>query len=174
MRAFGESVNERTMNRSPAHVECVKQMDIRIAVSGEDIKACYVVMRELRPHLSEREFLARVELQSAAGYALAAAWRDARPVAVAGYRVVENLASGRILYVDDLVTLASERSKGHGAALLGWLKEKARALGCAQLQLDSGVQRLDAHRFYEREGMTRSGYYFQMAVDRGASDVTAG
>jgi GNAT superfamily N-acetyltransferase len=66
---------------------------------------------------------------------------------VAGYRVGENLAWGKFLYIDDLVTDDSERSRGCGRALLAWLREEAQRQGCAQLHLDSGKQRLDAHRF---------------------------
>ena len=49
-------------------------------------------------------------------------------------------------------------------ALLNWLEDKARHLGCAALTLDSGVQRHDAHRFYFREGMTILAYSFRKAL----------
>lgn len=81
-------------------------------------------------------------------------------VAVAGFRVGENLAWGHFLYVDDLVTLSQYRSKGYGAHLLSWLKEKAEKEGCEQMHLDSGIQRKEAHRFYEREGMTMASLHF--------------
>lgn len=81
-------------------------------------------------------------------------------VAVAGFRVGENLAWGLFLYVDDLVTLPTQRSRGYGARLLAWLKERAANEGCQQMHLDSGIQRKDAHRFYEREGMTMASFHF--------------
>ncbi len=128
-------------------------MNIRIATSDAEISACYPVMRELRPHIAADEFLARVQAQAGAGYRLAFLDGVGGPVAVAGFRMQENLAWGRFLYVDDLVTCATERSKGHGAAMLSWLKDYAAGQGCAELHLDSGIQRQGAHRFYEREGM---------------------
>jgi len=36
--------------------------------------------------------------------------------------------------------------------------------GCGRLQLDSGVQRADAQRFYFREGMSISAYHFSKGV----------
>jgi len=71
------------------------------------------------------------------------------------------LFSGRILYVDDLSTDEQHRSKGYGKLLLDWLKAEAKAHGCEQLHLDSGVQRERAHRFYCREGLTICCYHFQ-------------
>jgi GNAT superfamily N-acetyltransferase len=62
--------------------------------------------------------------------------------------------------VDDLVTAESERSKGHGKALLEWLKRLAIEDGCDAFHLDSGVQRKRAHQFYLREGMELSSYHF--------------
>jgi GNAT superfamily N-acetyltransferase len=82
-------------------------------------------------------------------------------------RILEPLVSGGFLNVDDLVTLDSERSKGHGARLLKWLIGQAQAEGCQGLELDSGVERKDAHRFYEREGLKICAYHFEISVDKG-------
>ena len=43
------------------------------------------------------------------------------------------------------------RSRGTGKALLDAAKDWARERGATHLELDSGVERTDAHRFYERE-----------------------
>ena len=133
---------------------------IRLAASDADIEACGAVMRELRPHIEAADFLGRVRYQQQHGYHLAMLTRGDMVLAVAGFRFLENLAWGKQLYVDDLVTARTARSGGHGAALLSWLRSHARTHGCHMLHLDSGVQRHDAHRFYEREGMTRASYHF--------------
>lgn len=139
-------------------------MQPRIVQTEAEIEACYPVMHELRPHLSKEEFVSRVLEQRRQGYELAYVEEDGQPVALAGYRVGQNLAWGKFLYVDDLVTASAHRSRGHGATLLRWLREQAAARGCDQLHLDSGVQRLDAHRFYQREGMQISSYHFKMVL----------
>lgn len=135
-------------------------MDIQIAETDTNISACYPVMRELRPHLEEAEFLPLVRKLENAGYRLAFVQQPEGVVAVAGFWIRENLAWGRFLYVDDLVTLASHRSQGIGSRLLTWLREYAAQEDCRQLHLDSGAQRKDAHRFYDREGMSLFGYHF--------------
>jgi GNAT superfamily N-acetyltransferase len=137
-------------------------MTIRIATSDEEIAGCFPVMRQLRPHLIEATFVARIRELMAAGYKLAYLIADGRPVAVAGYRIEDKLSTGTFLFVDDLVTDESARSQGHGASMLAWLREQARAAGCHALQLDTGVQRKDAQRFYQREGMRWSGYRYEI------------
>lgn len=144
-------------------------MNIRLATTDSEIAACYPVMRELRPHIAAEEFVVRIRRQERDGYRLAFVAEAGAPVAVAGFRLGENLAWGRFLYVDDLVTLAARRSQGHGAALLAWLRDYAARAGCRQFHLDSGLQRQDAHRFYEREGMTKASYHFVTTI--GADSV---
>jgi GNAT superfamily N-acetyltransferase len=137
---------------------------IRLAVEDAEIRDCYPVMAELRPHLAEEEFVARVRRQAAAhGYELAYL-DDGGVKAVAGFRVGEFLAWGKILYVDDLVSTSGERSKGYGGALFDWLVELARERGCGQFHLDSGVQRFDAHRFYLAKRMNIEAHHFGLKL----------
>lgn len=60
----------------------------------------------------------------------------------------------------DLVTDANSRSKGYGRQLLEWLRLAAAAEGCDAVWLTSGAARVDAHRFYEANGMGRVGHVF--------------
>ena len=83
--------------------------------SDGEIAAAFPVMAQLRPQLANaEELVARVARQRQAGYRQLAAWRDGVPVALAGYRVEENLIHGRFLYLDDLVTTEAERRGGSG------------------------------------------------------------
>lgn len=140
--------------------------DIRLATTDSEIEACFPVVYALRPHLERDTFVARVRFQErSGGFRIVSRSIDGEIVAVAGFRILENLAWGRLLYVDDLVTAPEARSKGHGSALLRWLEAFAAENGCARLHLDSGVQRLDAHRFYDREGFARSCIHFAKPID---------
>ena len=121
-------------------------------------------MRALRGHYGdEAEFVRRVdEEQRPQGYRIVAAVEGDRVVAVAGFRVLHNLAWGDALYVDDLSTLAEARGRGHGRALLEWCAAEGQRLGCDQLHLDSGVgpEREAAHRLYLNTRMRISAHHF--------------
>ncbi len=64
-----------------------------------------------------------------AGYRIVGVLEGDRVVAVAGFRVLHNLAWGDALYVDDLSTLPEARGRGHGAALLEWCADEATEAG---------------------------------------------
>lgn len=139
-------------------------MSIQLAESDEQISRCFDVMTQLRPHLQREQFVQRVRRQQQGGFQLAYLEDAGRVVAVAGFRIVENLAWGRHMYVDDLVTDAAVRSAGHGRRLFDWLTNHARDAGCEQLHLDSGVQRFDAHRFYLTRRMRITSHHFAMEL----------
>lgn len=137
---------------------------IEHASTDQQIADCYDVMAELRPHIPREQFLPLVRAMQADGYRLACIRDRGRVVAVAGYRFGTNLFCGRHLYVDDLVTAESERSRGHGRELLAWLRALAVEHDCDVFHLDSGVQRRRAHAFYLREGMEQSSLHFSVRL----------
>jgi GNAT superfamily N-acetyltransferase len=118
-------------------------------------------MHQLRPALTEPEFVARVELQQAEGYRLAYLEHEGEIVALGGFRLMNILWSGRTMYVDDLVVDAAVRSRGFGEKIVRWLEDLAKAEGCATFSLDSGTHREDAHSFYFRMGLRISDFHFQ-------------
>jgi GNAT superfamily N-acetyltransferase len=135
---------------------------IHRAETDTEIAACFRVMAQLRPHLEEETFVASVRRMTEGGYRLCFLTEDGAVRAVAGYRFIEMFATGPILYVDDLVTDAAARSRGHGERVLGWLREEAERHGSRYVELDSGTTRLDAHRFYERCGMEKVAFHFSL------------
>lgn len=139
-------------------------MTIHLAQTDTETCDYYPVMHTLRPHLTAEQFLSRIRQQQQTGYHLAYLRQGDAIVAVAGFRVGENLAWSPYLYVEDLVTAPAQRSRGYGAALLAWVQEYGAELGCQQIHLDSGLQRTDAHRFYDREGFQRTGYHFALIL----------
>jgi GNAT superfamily N-acetyltransferase len=136
--------------------------EIGLATTDQEIKACWAVMRQLRTDLADTGFVERIRLQQRNGYQLCYLAEGGIVRSVAGFRLIENLASGRVLYVDDLVTDSGTRSKGVGQQLLDWLLKEARTAGCDTLELDSGVQRFDAHRFYLRNRMHITSHHFRI------------
>ncbi len=138
---------------------------VRKLATDEDILAARGVMRQLRPQIPEADYLSTVRrMMQTDGYLQAAVFDGDAVVAVAGYRFMEMLYAGQTLYVDDLNTDETRRSRGYGKALMDWLKREAKERGCVQLQLDSGVQREQTHRFYFREGLTINCYHFRLDI----------
>ena len=132
----------------------------RQAITDDEVLGCFDVMVELRPHLKRNDFLETVRAMEAEGYRLVFIEDQGAVVAASGYRIYTNLFMGKHLYVDDLVTVTSVRSKGHGEKMVTWLRNEALKTECNYFHLDSGTQRGQAHKFYFKQGFTIASYHF--------------
>lgn len=138
-------------------------MNIRLARTGEDLRLAFPAIKELRPFLTEPEYMTMVNRMIAGGYHLAMLeLKDGTVPCVGGFRIDEMFHRGKGVYVDDLSTLEQHRSKGYGAKVLDFIIRYARNQGCECIHLDSGVQRFAAHRFYLRYGFDITSHHFAM------------
>lgn len=138
---------------------------IQDITSESEVLACFPLMQQLRPHLhSAEEWLDRWRSQSSEGYRLIGDYVGNIAVALAGYRVQQNLVYGRFLYVDDLVTDSSLRSAGHGQMLMDFLKSQTKRLECQRLVLDTPLSNVLGHRFYYRQGLLATSLRFGLTT----------
>lgn len=144
--------------------------DIRHADTEAALRASYAVMRELRPHLqSYEDFATRVQRMTDQNYRILTAWQGDTALAVAGYRLQENLVYGRFLYVDDLVTSEASRGQNLGARLLEALTDIAMQENCDKLVLDTALSNALAQRFYFREGLLTGAIRFHKFLSKAAA-----
>lgn len=141
-------------------------IEIGLAQTDEEINACFAVMSVLRPHLRPDEFTGRIRRQQKGGYQLLSLRDSGEVKCVAGYRLVEYLAWGKVLYIDDLITLPGGRQQGYGGRVLDWLIEQGRAQACAEIHLDTGYQRHEAHRLYLRKGFQLNCHHLAMNLSQ--------
>jgi len=138
---------------------------LEISPDDSHLPDVFEVMGELRTHLSLDEFRRLLMAARPEGYRMAAVFDGDSCRAVAGYRIMTNLISGKHMYVDDLVTAEKWRSQGYGRLLNEYLGDLARKEGCTSVQLDSATHRRDAHRFYFRERYAIRSFHFVRLLD---------
>jgi GNAT superfamily N-acetyltransferase len=132
-----------------------------------EIAECFDLFKVLRPHLEREDFVERVRRQQGQGYVMLAVRIEDRVKSAAGFRVLDFLAWGKVLYVDDLITYPDAKRRGYAGQLLDWMIERARALHCDAVHLDSGYARHDAHRLYLRKGFRLNAHHFAMELRSG-------
>ena len=157
-------MNAQLMQDSKGSSMDLKVVNVIQTISAcEEIRLCYKVLKQLRPHLlNETAFIEQVERQLTQGYQLVACLEDGKVQACMGFRFLEFLAWGKVLYIDDLITDSEARRNGCGTKLLKWVIELARKENCDQVHLDSGPQRYDAHRLYMNHGFKIIGHHFSI------------
>ena len=120
--------------------------------SQEEILHAFPVMNQLRTHLDEKAYLDLViEAKEKDMYRLFALYDQGEIVAVTGFKPMITLYYGRYVWICDLVTDYYKRSNGYGDKLITYVHEWAKENGYESVALSSGLQRTDAHRFYEEK-----------------------
>ncbi|MCX4745046.1 GNAT family N-acetyltransferase [Kitasatospora sp. NBC_01287] len=139
--------------------------EIHPAPEEADVRRCWPVFRELRQNIpTEEMFVARWKVQRDEGYRIVYLEQDGEVRAVGGYRIVHNMAWGRILYLDDLAALTEHQGEGLGTAILEYVQGEAVRHGCDAVHLDTGYQRNRAHRAYLRNGFELSSHHLEWKV----------
>lgn len=142
-------------------MQVIEVTDARGALVAPDwLTKAERVHRQLRPALPA-DYAAKMQRVFAGGGRMCIAAEGEVVLGVTVYRIHENTAEGVKMYVDDLVTDETQRSRGVGRTLLNHLQDVARKASCEQFTLDSGTHRQQAHKFYFREGMVIASFNFK-------------
>ncbi|MBM6616756.1 GNAT family N-acetyltransferase [Bacillus suaedaesalsae] len=144
------------------HNVVIKEMKTK-----KDFESAYPVMHELRTHLSLEDYFSLLDKMVPQGFRMFAAFHAEQVVAVTGVIELVNFYNFKHLYVYDLVTKETERSKGYGDVLLSYIHTLAEESDCRYVALSSGLQRTDAHRFYEEKmNYKKTSYSFVYEVEK--------
>jgi GNAT superfamily N-acetyltransferase len=139
-------------------------MEIKQALSKEDFMNCWEAVHELRPHLTEDQYLHLVLHMLDESYRMLFIEWEGKAVSICGYRFVTMLHRGRSIYIDDLYTLEAARGKGCATTLLQHVINEARENNFQSVHLDSGPLRFDAHKLYLNKGFRITAHHFSLEL----------
>ena len=100
--------------------------------SDADFRRAWPVMVQLRTDLDEPGYMELLSKMRPDGYRLFALEVDDDIKALAGVSIGTNFYYRRYLWVYDLITTETDRSSGHGAALMGELERFAARRGATR------------------------------------------
>ncbi|SES44698.1 GNAT family N-acetyltransferase [Psychrobacillus sp. OK032] len=109
----------------------------------------FPIMKQLRTDLTEETYIELLQDMSKDGYRLFAMYVKDEIVSLVGLGWRINFYNKRHIFIYDLVTDVSHRSFGYGEKMLKYIHDWAKENGAEYVALESGLQRIDAHRFYE-------------------------
>ncbi|KXW56703.1 GNAT family N-acetyltransferase [Ferrovum sp. PN-J185] len=98
------------------------------------------------------------------GAEMAVAMEDNVLCGLVVFRITTNTMVGRKIYSEDLVADPKAPVKGVGHLMMDYLKEVGRQRGCVSIELESGTQREQAHRFYFKEGFVIKAFGFKQSL----------
>lgn len=132
----------------------IRELDLK------ELYTVYDVLKQLRGELSYKEFEDLIYDMQHMDYKMIGIMDADELITYAGVAIQTNLYHKRHLYVFDLVTDATYRSKGYGKMMLEYLVDFAKIGMCENIVLSSGFHRKEAHRFYESYGFEKKSFTF--------------
>jgi GNAT superfamily N-acetyltransferase len=137
-------------------------MDVRELTATDEVSEARELLMQLYEDLSERRFERELPAMREQGYRLFGLYVDDTLCSVAGVTVTTNFANGKHVYLNDLVTDETHRSRGYGAELLRFVERWGEERDCATVKLITGSDREEAHEFYDAKmDYRRTGYVFK-------------
>jgi len=132
----------------------IRELDLK------ELYTVYDVIKQLRTQLSYKEFEDLIYDMKYMDYKMIGIMDGEELITYAGVSIQTNLYHKRHLYVFDLVTDTKYRFEGYGKMMLEYLVDFAKIGMCENIITSSGLDRGEAHRFYESYGFEKKSFMF--------------
>jgi GNAT superfamily N-acetyltransferase len=116
-----------------------------------ELKQAFSIVSQLRTHLTLEKYIETAKAMMIGGYKVVCLFEGGEIVSYAGFAELINLYYGEHIWVYELVTDKNKRNKGYGEMLLLHIENYANDNGLSCVALSSGLQRENAHSFYENK-----------------------
>ncbi|MDO4907433.1 GNAT family N-acetyltransferase [Neisseria sp.] len=169
---LSQAIQEKQATEQQASaVEAAPVESVLREIGAEDTAVAFAALSILRSGITDvARFVEQVNTQQRPqGYRLFGIFEEgkANAVAVCGFREQTNLAGGRHIHIDDIVTIPHGRSKGYAARLLAEVRRIAAEEGMDKIQVwsDVGSERTPAHRLYFENGFEIDAFHFSCKIN---------
>lgn len=103
-------------------------------------------------NIKEKDFLVYVENEAVLGFC--------------SLKIITPLHhENNVAEIEELFISENSRGKGIGKILLNKAEDIAKAKNCEIIELSSNQRRIDAHKFYQREGFLKTHYKLTKSLD---------
>lgn len=132
---------------------------IRELTTPKELAGIYPLIRTLNPKITKKTFASQLRAMREKGYRCIAAFDGGEMVGLCGIWTGTKFWCGDYIEIDNFIVREDWRGSGIGKALVAWVEEEGRRLGCRLSMLDSYVTAHHAHRFYFKAGYVILGYH---------------
>lgn len=142
------------------------QLKIIDLTTKNEMLAAFPLVNLMYKKMTLSEFSSALdEMIALSNYKMVAVFSGEKMIGVSGYWIASMLYCGLYLQASNLVVADDFRSKGIGKKILNYLEEKARAVNCKKIVLDSYTENKQSHPLYFRENFYIRGFHFMKDVE---------
>lgn len=119
---------------------------------------------ELNPNTDPELLRSRLDLIKNPGYQCVAVFLNDKVVGICGMWIMAKIYTGMQMEIDNVAVDPAMRSKKIGNAMMNWVYNYAKELGCTTVELNTYVGNHRSHKFYYNEGFKILGFHMQKVM----------
>ncbi len=117
-----------------------------------ELESAFMLVRLLHTELDFDRFETRIYAMRTQNIRIMGIFEGETLVCCALFSVLTDLRLGTHLHLSELITDPSYRFRGYAKAMLGYLRDQARVLGCERMVINCARASFEARLLLEKEG----------------------
>tara|TARA_B100000508_G_scaffold130655_1_gene118144 strand:+ start:101 stop:526 length:426 start_codon:yes stop_codon:yes gene_type:complete len=118
------------------------------------------LLKELNKTISEAILKQRLLEMNEQHYECVGVFYNKKLVGISGLWFLTRHYCGKTIEPDHVIISSKFRNKGLGKILFEWIYNYAQTIGCEASELNTYIDNIKSHRFYENEGYKKLGYHY--------------
>ena len=140
-------------------------MELREITTKEEMLKNFELLKEMYPSLTMEEYASELDVMLPHNYTQVGVFENNECIGLSGIWIGSKLWCGKYMELDNVVVSNNHRSKGIGKIIFEYAEQKAHAIGCTMLALDSYSDNFKAHKFFYGQGYVPRGFHFINIID---------
>ena len=137
----------------------MEYLEIKL-IEKENIFTILPLLRELNTNTSEIMLKERLLEMTTQHYECVGVFLNEELVGISGLWFLTRHYCGKTVEPDHVVIGKNNRNKGLGKKLFEWIYNYAQSIGYEASELNTYIENVKSHRFYENEGYEKKGFHY--------------
>ena len=139
-------------------------MEFKIIPSDQIGLIIPLVKKMAKDSVADAVLLQRLQEMSTQNYECVGVYDHQQLIGVAGMWFCTRHYSGRSVEVDHVCIEEAYRNQGLGSQLMIWIENYVSKKGYETIELNTYVENILSHKFYEKEGFKKLGFHFLKSI----------
>jgi len=137
----------------------MENIEIKL-IETNDILSIFPLLKELNNTTSDTILKQRLLEMTTQNYKCAGMYLNNELIGISGMWFLTRHYCGRTIEPDHVVINSKYRNKGLGKKLFEWIYNYAQSIGYEATELNTYIENVKSHKFYENEGYKKLGYHY--------------
>ncbi len=137
----------------------MENIEIKL-IETKNILSIFPLLKELNSNTSDTILKQRLLEMTTQHYKCVGMYLNNELIGISGLWFLTRHYCGRTIEPDHVVINLKYRNKGLGKKLFEWIYNYAQSIGYEATELNTYIENVKSHKFYENEGFKKLGYHY--------------